>query len=783
MTRNTNGAQAPWQGAHRIMRNKHSLHLIVLALWVGSGLAHADFRNTVNKPFASKANGPMGTIIVPHQTGMQALSNNQGVQTFRQHNPNLLKRAAATYRRIERLGLRRRGGEVRFPRTLVHTLDGQLIQTDLARSPRYPRSAPTGTATRGRTIKRAHQSLYALAATTAAIGAPTNNLTFEFQGWSEADQAALQGYLNTAYLKAKLIYGPPAFSNTVKIIQDNTIQSIQGGVYDVTNNEIRIPPLTGNFPEDTYILLMLVLNAFHDDAIFYYDAWEQGFIGAAAYVIQNTPGVSPGYDPVDPGPFYCLSVYEAENQPELGNSTFYPASGATNMLVWRIAMARAAWLKCYIENPNFFAQFNEAYYANYTSELAGDVPWLKELAAGVVPTVEGTRFAEWYELQYVLDTSIRVGKKLYTWNIPLPDSVPLICELYQTTPTGSETPLGGQARTIYWNFEDNIQLYAEAGNVISIPAGGDTPGEGYLLPAFYNIGGPQRIMVQMDVAGLQRTYPYPYGQRGFELNENNLYGAIIGENAGTVDVTGGNGLTGVAVDRGVWGDRITTAKLSPMQVEVKFTNEAGQWVSRIVNIGWDSYICFLESSGHATASHTFAYDRNGLYLMSLPLQPLSPNLTEVLSTPLDRLLMAWWDPWFAGDDKYRLWPSFPFRSPGQAYWWRVLQDTTVSLEGLQPDPDQPFAFQLGGGWNLVGCPRLSIVPLDTLQVQQGESEPVTWAEALTQHLMQSGLYSYDQQLGYQLAEAFQPWQGYWMRCLVPDGVRLIFPPEAALTQR
>jgi hypothetical protein len=169
--------------------------------------------------------------------------------------------------------------------------------------------------------------------------------------------------------------------------------------------------------------------------------------------------------------------------------------------------------------------------------------------------------------------------------------------------------------------------------------------------------------------------------------------------------------------------------------------------------------------------------------MSLPLQPLSPNLTEVLSTPLDRLLMAWWDPWFAGDDKYRLWPSFPFRSPGQAYWWRVLQDTTVSLEGLQPDPDQPFAFQLGGGWNLVGCPRLSIVPLDTLQVQQGESEPVTWAEALTQHLMQSGLYSYDQQLGYQLAEAFQPWQGYWMRCLVPDGVRLIFPPEAALTQR
>jgi len=764
------------------MRNRYSLHLILLALWVGSGLAHADFRNTVNKPFATKANGPLGTIIVPHQTGGWTAANTQGLQTFRQHNPNLLKRAAATYRRIERLGLRRRKGEVRFPRTLVHTLDGQLIQTDLAR---YARSAQTGSASGGQTIKRTNKTLYALGATTttAAIGAPTNNLSFEFQGWSDADRAALQGYLNTAYLKAKLIYGPPAFSNTVKIIQDTTIQSIQGGVYDVTNNEIRIPPLTGNFPEDTYILLMLVLNAFHDDAIFYYDAWEQGFIGAAAYVIQNTPGVSSGYDPVDPGPFYCLSVYEAENQPELGNSTFYPASGATNMLVWRIAMARAAWLKCYIENANFFAQFNQAYYANYTSELAGDVPGLKELATGVVPTVENTPFAEWYELQYVLDTSIRVGKKLYTWNIPLPDSVPLICELYQTTAAGSETPLGGQARTIYWNFEDNIQLYAEAGNVLSIAAGGDTPGEGYLLPAFYNIGGPQRIMVQIDVAGLQQTYPYPYGQRGFELNENNLYGAILGENAGAIDVTGGNGLAGVAVSRGVWGDRITTAKLSPMQIEVKFTNEAGQWVSRVLNIGWDSYICFLESSGHATASHTFAYDRNGLHLMSLPLQPLTANLPAALNTPAAQLLMAWWDPWLAGDDKYRLWPNFPFRSPGQGYWWRVLQDTTVNLEGLQPDPDEPFEVSLGGGWNLVGCPRLSIVPLDTLQVQQGENAAVTWAEALSGRLMQSGLYSYDQQVGYQLAEAFQPWDGYWMRCLVADGVRLIFPPETALTQR
>lgn len=745
---------------------RRQLVATVLALLLSAGLAQAGFHNTVNRPFATKANGPIGAIVIPHEAGVTTLANTQGLETFRQHNPNKLMRAAATHRWIERLGLKRHKSQVRFPRTLVHTLNGKLVLPDLARMSAPPR----------RVIRKSR--LVPQAMQTAAVGDPANNLTFEFEGWSDPDKAALETYLDTAYAKAKLVYGPPAFNNTVKIIQDNTIQTIQGGIYDVSTNEIRLPPLTGNFPEDTYILLMLVLNAFHDDAILYYDAWEQGFIGAAAYVIQSMPGVSPGYDPVDPGPFYCLSVYEAENLPELGNSTFYPVSGGTNMLIWRIAMARAVWLKCYVENPNFFAQFNAAYYAEYTSALAGDVPRLKELASSVVPTVEGTPFVEWYEHQYVLDTSVRVGDKLYTWNIPLPDAIPLICELYETTADGDEHPFGGQARTIYWNFEDNIQLYSEAGNIISIPAGGTTPGEGYLLPAFYNIGGPQRIMVQIDVEGLHRVYPFPYGERGFELAENNLYGAIIGDNAGTIDVTGGNGLTDETVDRGVWGDRITTAELTPMQVEVTFTSAAGQSVSRILNIGWDSYICFLESSGHATASHTFTYDRNGLYLMSLPLQPLSSNLPEVLNTPLDQLLLAWWDPFFPADNKYRLWPSFPFHSPGQAYWWRVLQDTTVNYEGLEPDPASDFEVQLGGGWNLVGCPRLTSVPLTDVLVQQGENDPVPWTEAVSERLMQDSLFSYNQSSGYQLEDAYEPWQGYWMRCLVPNGVILIFPGAA-----
>lgn len=718
-----------------------------------SPVAAATFRNTRNTRFSSRCSGPQGAIQIVSSTGqLRAAAQSAAVRA--QHNPLALRAAAASVRRMQRYGLVSPKAEVRFPRTIVHTTNNQLILPDLMQ-----------------------------AASSRALGEATNTLTFDYVGWSAADQATLAGYLNTALPKAKQIYGPPAFNLTVKIIQDDTLDEIQGGTYDVSTNEIRIPPLSDNFAEDSYVLLMLVLNAFHDDALLYYDAWEQGFIGAAAYVIQTRSGVSPGYDPVDPGPFYCLSVYEPQNQPELGNSTFYPASGAANMLVWRIAMARAAWLKCWIENPAFFSQFNSLYYAGYSSALAGDIPSLKELAAQVVPTVEGTPFVEWYEHQYVLDTSVRTGAKLFTWNIPLTESVALITELYETLSDGDERPFGGTAKTTYWNYAYDTELYAEEGNTISIPSSGTTPGEGFLLPTFYNIGGAQRITVQIDVAGLRGEYLYPYNVRGFEAGENNFYGAIAGANAGTLDAVGGDGLTGATVAQGVWGGRITTNALSPLQTTVTFTDGAGQKVTRLCNIGWDSYCCFLQAGTQATQSHTYAFDLTGLHLMSLPLAPLSTSAAEVLGIPAEQLLLAWWDPRLAGTNKYRIWPSFPFSGPGRGYWLRVLEDTTVTLTGLQADASASYSVPLQADWNLVGSPRLTDVALEDLQVQVGDDAPLSWQDAITNHVIQNSLYGYSQTAGYELKDTLEPWQGYWVRCLSSTGADLVFPAAATTASK
>ena len=721
---------------------------ICIAVATGVAAGTNPYRNLSDAPFASVTGGPQGAIVVfePTDGAVSAASVRTAVAS--QHSPASLQQAHLTVERMKHHGLLSRGAQVRFPRTMVHMHDGQMALPDL------------------------HTAMV----TGQQLGAAGNQIAFEFEGFSTQDEAALRAYLNTAVPKARMVYGPPAFDITVKVIRDESMQDIQGGTYNVTTNEIRIPPLSGNFPEDTYVLLMLVLNAFHDDAILFYDAWEQGFIGAAAYAIQSSPGVAPGYDPIDPGPFYCLSVYEAENQPELANSTYYPASGATNMLVWRIAMARAAWLKCYIEDERFFANFNRAYYDSFSEQLPGNVPALTELAASVLPRVEGQSFHDWFNGQYVLDTSVHLGPKLYTWNIPLETSVALISELYTTLPGGDETPMGAQARTVYWSYDFSVKLYAEEGNIMDIPASGGFAGEGFLLPTFFNIGGPQRVTVEIEAANLSRRYPYPYMQRGFGSGDNNLYGGIIGAVEGTLHVTGGRGISDLEVKRGVLGGRLTTGDLKPMQVEISFQTKQGQTTTRTCNVGWDSYVAFLSGAEQTRIQHTFLKGLTGLRMISLPVSPVTGSAPEILGIPADRLLMADWDPTLEGADKYTVWPRARPFAPGRGFWVKLHEDTTMQAFGVLPSSAQSSRVYLPLGWNIIGSPRVKAVNVADMKVQFEQESSVSFAEAVENGWLQQGVFGYEAEAGYDTVEQLQPFAGYWVRVLRSPGVYLEFPP-------
>lgn len=727
-----------------------TLAACVLAVALSCSIAAASpFRNVVNEPFATVANGPQGAIVVEDDAVSTAAARASAVKhaVRTQHATGDLRRARQSLRTLQRLGVKSADARVTFPRRLVHVSGGRIVAPDLMRS----------------------------AQMNTRLGEATNEVRFSFEGFSQGDETALRDYLARAIPVAYNVYGRPAFDLDVTIRLDPELDSLQGGVYDSTENEIIMAPLSGNFAEDSFILLILALQAFHDDAAFFYDAWEIGFAGAAAKVIQTRSGVAPGYDPVDPGPFYATSVYEPQNQQALGGPTFFPESGWTGMLVWRIAMSRSAWFKCWVEDNQFFRRFNEAYYANFTDSLPGDVPALRVLAAQVLPQVEGMPFQEWFQRQWVLDTSVRLGKKLFVWNIPLTQSIALIAEYFITNFDGNEQPLGGQARTTYWSYDFAVSLFAEEGNTISIPATGDAAGEGFLIPTFFNIGGPQNITVQIDLGSLRLMLPFPYGQRGFELGENNLYGSTIAATDGTIDVEGGNGLEDVDVTRSVWGDRITQGPLEPQQLRVTFTNTNDDTITRTINVAWDSYVVFVQGNQQETLTHQLSADGTGVHMISFPLIPLTQDLSELLGIPADDVLVARWDPQATGDSKYRIWPRTEPVAPGRGYWIRVFSDLSLTLQGVVVPEERPAEVQLRVGWNQIGSPRLDPVDVTSLQFQSQGEAAVSYDEAVSQRIVQAGVFRYSQEAGYTEADQLLPFEGYWIRCLEADGAIMRFP--------
>jgi len=609
----------------------------------------------------------------------------------------------------------------------------------------------------------------------AKLGEATNEFSYTFEGFTDVQKAQFTAYLGRALPKAYTIYGRPAFDIDVKIILDPDLQVLQGGIYDAARNEIRMANLSGNLAEDTYILMILVLYAFHDDAALFYDVWEEGFAGAAATAIQTTPGVMTGYNPIDPGPFYATSVYEPQNIPDLGGPTFYPASGFRGMLVWRVAMARSVWFKTYIEDNDFFANFNRTYYDNFVDGLAGDVPRLRTLASQVLPRVEGMPFQEWFQRQHILDTSERLGPKLFVWNIPLGQSVALIAEHYFSLP-GDEEPRGGQARTTYWAWDFAVSLFAEEGNIIDIPASGAGAGEGFIIPTFFNIGGPQNITVQIDLNGQRLMLPYPYATRGFELNENNFYGSIIDQAEGTISAVGGVGLDGVTVARGVWGDRITQGALTPRQVAVTFTNPLGQEITRLVNIAWGSYVMFLHGAGQVQLDKQWSSANGGMHLVSLPLRPLTGDLAQTLGIPSDQLLAARWQPRLGIASKYQLWPRMDPAIPGRGFWLRIFDDVSLGLTGVLEPEGREFIVPLDAGWNQVGSPRRNAVAVEDLMFEAGGEQPISYADAVAGGIIQDGIYGWTRADGYVQADSLRRFAGYFIRCMKAQGALMRFEP-------
>lgn len=729
-----------------------------------AGIAHHHYRILSNAPFDAKATGMVGAleVKVPREDSPQArkATLDQAIAQERVRVAPAQRRAKEILRRLDRLP---KDGRLRFCRRAVWTRDGKTIL------PEREHNLRTGQRFGGGTLQ------------------------FAYAGWSASDQQIISDYLSRAYPVMVSVYGQPASNITVTIRQDeNLYETVEGGIYDATNNEIRVLPLLN--PQspgaDMFGIAHLVLHAFHDDLMFSYDAWEEGFARAAALLVQTR--LDPTFEPGNPDAtggsdgFYVLPNYDFMNQPALGNAILFPQTVIPFSMVdilgaWRIGMAQASWVKVAAENLNYFRDFNSSYYAQYQPDLEGNVPALKQIARSSAPTVEGLSFTDWYRRQYILDTSITVGLKLYVAPFPFSDYMYINLHHYTTTTTGDEVPQGGVAQLTYRNYLSD-DLFAEEGNEAPIPSSGVDAGLGSIAPSFFNIGGACRVSVDIVLNGLSTTIIYPYNVSGPSGNDlfgplNPCFGSVVGSEDGTITLSGAWNDSS-PMTNGVFTFLDLPRLTFPTKVTVDYVAEdTGQHVVLQKNVAWEyAALVFTSPISVTTLTHTFPKGTTGYQLIALPGRPLISDEAAVFGVSPDRFLMARWRPELAGEDKYQLYPNITSPlGPGVGAWVKLEKDANVSVQAEPIATDSDYRFKLMTGFNQIGTPTDATFDLAKLFVQVPGGAIQEFGTAQAAGLISGGVFEYSQTDGYKLVTALSGWKGYWMRATSATGLDLVFP--------
>lgn len=758
---------------------------LALATVAAPALAQrSPYKNLVNQPFATISNGPQSSVVLDVPVGKDIPT---AVET------RLRKEWTARSRSLS-AGLAKQKGRAVFPVSTLVTVrqSGRIVKPPVTR----------------------------------AFG--DGQLTFTFENFNGASIASASGsaivvedflkdFINNVYPRLVALYGKPAFSGEVKIRSVgffNTgtatdVQRLAFGAYSPSENRIYLP-LYQSVDSIAHALLLNLVHAFHGPLAFQYDAWEQGFARAAATVIARDPAL--GFaDPTANSLYTLLPYYDILNQPALGNSTFFPPSQANllidgeitiaKMLQVRMGMSGAAWLKCYIEDTSFFKNVNAAYYAAADTQgtaLAGNVPALKNIVAGALPTVEGLPFADWFRQQYVLDTSVTTGPKLYAFVLPSQPSAAnneqsaLIALVYYRTKTdGDEELLAGRAYATYLN-SDNTRIGLGSGS----EQAQIEQGEGFLTTlAFPNQGFDDgRLVADFSVGGLTaRTY-LAQGINGdiistltggldgsVAVNQTTVLAPIATRNQSSNVVRRGFGVTLGAQLGELARTQVTITSGPTIQ---SFRRNTGDGINYVILRPAGS------GGGVTTLSHTFAF--GALNLVSFPLRPLEPTVEGALGRPATDFLLANWDPitrTYAAVAPGT--PSTGLLDPGRGYFLKFVgtpggpTNTTVSLTGVAPATDVDYTVHLAYGWNLIGTPFSQDLDLNKTLVKYLENDAIAFSAATGTDvntapfgaLVADQVWALNPDTGaYSATNALSSdWRGYWLRVYAPQGVSLLIP--------
>ncbi len=800
------------------MMKRCSVLLSILTLTCAWG--QNGYQNVSNRRFDTIADGPMGGVVVDTDNAAQALGTVS--RLHRSATRGAVRREPPAWFKLlqQRRMLPANQPYPVVPQTVVRRQAGRLVLPQ----------------------KEAGRQL-------GTLGQDTNRLTFDFavpegdtlaKPWSATQQSQLTAYLQLIEPILLRIYGPPAYNNTIKIVHDPSLKSLHMATYDASSNQIRLEllydvdsadaTLTPLDDYDLYVLTFVVLKAYHDDAFFYYDAWEDGFARAAQLLVISEAKPSFGFLARDFN--LMFSAYDLLNQPGLENPSFLGADAGTDATTMREALgtvraylAQAAWLKVIAERATFLADFNRAYYQALATNpgLSGHVPLLKSMVATLAPTVEGYNFQEWYARQYVLDTAVVPGAKLFVFNIPQKDfitgeptnSLPMNVYHFQTTATDQQVPLTGTV-TFKYTAYDGYDLTAavqgatgDAAVTAKFGQAGNPAGIASAVPLFFNIAGDQqvqlqRIAVTATANGIERVVWFPNDAAAddnqirydlFGLVTNGFQGALKIHIEGKADDLTANVIQG-AFRVKVPGGLPTPARATFTWTPDSSGGSANDAIQRnvmflgIIGTGKDAAngdaVVILETPPE-TLKDISQDIPAGLGMVTIPAWAIRNNAATVLGVPFGELLLARADsavtdfqPYRLGSI-YRLWPDTPAFRPGYSYWLQAKSALKLAFKGVEADKARNFRQHYPPGWQQIGNPWTDLnLQVQSLRVQAVDgTADLSLADAQNRGLVSSAVFRYNRTKGgYEVMAptgVLTPYEGFWINVLDSHGVSIIYP--------
>jgi hypothetical protein len=657
-------------------------------------------------------------------------------------------------------------------------------------------------------------------------------LSFDTTG-PRAFPAEYRQFLQDVFERARptlnAVFGTPIRGGTVKVSNyDADIgdrEAVAGGYYvpdvderiDVVVPEIRFPVYQS--AEGAAVnFLHAVLLAYQGDRPYVHDAFQEGLVRAATAVVARTPAATVGLAPdivegTLQNTYEVGGLYDWYNQRALSGSKFIapnlrdqplPVGGSFGGLyLLRYRMAGAAWLKVLVEYPSFISRLNAALKGN--ANLATDTNALVAQGQAILntlrptdPTIEGLTFAEWFRRQFILETRDTTGLKLLLQPTPITSGLSgsdygvfaLEATYFERKLDGRENLLSGTAYPIFWDVDFLNRLSPSAQDErMDILLG-----YGSVAPNFSNErnGQPYRVNVDLPVQDqIARVY-LPAGAIATPANQatpNDLYGTVEG-----VALTPGTTLrvqvslartviADVPVSNGAFGTRVGTDSFlgaRSLDVRVVRANGAGQTVvlSRRVNKSVGALALDLRVGGEGSFTFPNGLPK-GLSLIGFPIDPFASYQPDVLGVNPSQLLVARYN---ASRAQYDLFPEVePFKQ-GLGYFVRMPEARNVTVEGRLAV--EPTAVALRPGWNLVTTPVNQSVGAGQIQVVRATGFPQSYVEAVGTDI---GVDFFAFNRGpndpatgasetgnFTAATTFEPGKAYYVRCLAPEGVTMLF---------